>query len=45
MRFESRLDAKVREVMTPKERLVTVREGADKNEVRELLHKHRLEKS
>lgn len=31
--------------MTPKERLVTVREGADKNEVRELLHKHRLEKS
>jgi IMP dehydrogenase len=30
--------------MTPKERLVTVREGADKNEVRELLHKHRLEK-
>ncbi|MFE1817122.1 CBS domain-containing protein, partial [Metapseudomonas otitidis] len=44
VRFESRLDAKVREVMTPKERLVTVREGADKNEVRELLHKHRLEK-
>ncbi|WP_411016760.1 IMP dehydrogenase, partial [Salmonella sp. s51944] len=44
VRFESRLDATVREVMTPKERLVTVREGADKNEVRELLHKHRLEK-
>jgi IMP dehydrogenase len=44
VRFETRLDAKVREVMTPKERLVTVREGADKNEVRELLHKHRLEK-
>ncbi|WP_312391928.1 IMP dehydrogenase, partial [Pseudomonas sp.] len=44
VRFETRLDAKVRDVMTPKERLVTVREGADKNEVRELLHKHRLEK-
>ncbi len=44
VRFENRLDATVREVMTPKERLVTVREGADKNEVRELLHKHRLEK-
>lgn len=44
VRFENRLDAKVREVMTPKERLVTVREGADKYEVRELLHKHRLEK-
>jgi inosine-5'-monophosphate dehydrogenase (EC 1.1.1.205) len=33
VRFETRLDAKVRDVMTPKERLVTVREGADKNEV------------
>ncbi|MCX7080990.1 MAG: IMP dehydrogenase, partial [Pseudomonas sp.] len=44
VRFETRLDATVREVMTPKERLVTVREGANKNEVRELLHKHRLEK-
>jgi radical SAM superfamily enzyme YgiQ (UPF0313 family) len=41
VRFETRLDAKVRDVMTPKERLVTVREGADKNEVRELLHKLR----
>ncbi|MGH8433468.1 MAG: IMP dehydrogenase [Pseudomonas sp.] len=44
VRFENRLDAKVREVMTPKERLVTVREGADKNAVRDLLHKHRIEK-
>ena len=34
----------VREVMTPKERLVTVKEGADKNDVRELLHKHRIER-
>ena len=30
--------------MTPKERLVTVREGADKDTVRELLHKHRIER-
>ncbi len=30
--------------MTPKERLVTVKEGADKNDVRELLHKHRIER-
>ncbi|MBA1249538.1 IMP dehydrogenase [Pseudomonas luteola] len=44
VRFENRLDIPVRDVMTPKERLVTVREGANKQEVRELLHKHRLEK-
>ena len=44
VRFENRLDATVREVMTPKERLVTVPEGADKDVVRELLHKHRIEK-
>lgn len=44
MRFENRLEVTVREVMTPKERLVTVKEGADKNDVRELLHKHRIER-
>ncbi|PRD19815.1 UNVERIFIED_CONTAM: guaB [Trichonephila clavipes] len=44
VRFENRLDALVRDVMTPKERLVTVKEGADKETVRELLHKHRIEK-
>ena len=44
VRFENRLDALVRDVMTPKERLVTVREGADKDTVRELLHKHRIER-
>ena len=44
VRFENRLDALVRDVMTPKERLVTVREGADKNEARELLHKNRIER-
>ena len=44
VRFENRLEVTVREVMTPKERLVTVKEGADKNDVRELLHKHRIER-
>lgn len=44
LRFETRYDAPVTSVMTPKERLVTVREGADKDEVQSLLHKHRIEK-
>jgi IMP dehydrogenase len=44
LRFETRLDAPVSSVMTPESRLVTVREGADKKEVLELLHKHRIEK-
>ena len=44
LRFETRLDAPVSTVMTPESRLVTVREGADKKEVLELLHKHRIEK-
>lgn len=44
VRFETNLKAKVREVMTPKERLVTVKEGEDKAAVRKLLHKHRIER-
>ncbi len=44
LRFETQLDAPVTSVMTPKDRLVTVREGADKAEVLSLLHKHRIEK-
>ncbi len=44
LRFETQLDAPVSTVMTPKERLVTVREGADEDEVLSLLHKHRIEK-
>jgi IMP dehydrogenase len=44
LRFETRMDAPVSEIMTPKERLVTVREGAEKEEVQHLLHKHRIEK-
>jgi IMP dehydrogenase len=44
LRFEEKLDAPVSTVMTPKERLVTVRENAPKEEVLLLLHKHRIEK-
>ena len=44
IRFETQLDAPVSKVMTPQERLVTVREGAPDEEVLGLLHKHRIEK-
>ncbi len=44
LRFEQKLDAPVSSVMTPQERLVTVRENAPKEEVLALLHKHRIEK-
>ncbi|MFN9744198.1 MAG: IMP dehydrogenase [Betaproteobacteria bacterium] len=44
LRFETRLDAPVREVMTPSERLVWVREGASLDEGKALMHKHRLER-
>jgi IMP dehydrogenase len=44
LRFETKLDAPVSAVMTPKERLVTVKEGADDEEVLSLLHQHRIEK-
>ncbi len=44
LRFETQLDAAVSSVMTPQDRLVTVTEGASKDEVLALLHKHRIEK-
>lgn len=44
LRFEDNLSAPVSTIMTPKERLVTVREGAGRKEIIELLHKHRIEK-
>ncbi|HHH35511.1 MAG TPA: IMP dehydrogenase [Gammaproteobacteria bacterium] len=44
LRFETALDNPVASIMTPKERLVTVQEGADREEVIALLHKHRIEK-
>ena len=44
LRFETRLDDPVANIMTPKDRLVTVKEGAEREEVIQLLHAHRLEK-
>jgi len=43
-RFETNLDQLVSEIMTPQDRLVTVREGASLDEARELLRVHRLER-
>lgn len=44
LRFETQLDAPVSTVMTPQDRLVTVREGAENKEVLSLLHQYRIEK-
>ena len=44
LRFVSKVNPKVSTIMTPKERLVTVQEGASKESVKELLHKHKIEK-
>lgn len=44
LRFETHLDDPVSKIMTSKERLVTVEEGASLDEVQALLHKHRIEK-
>ena len=44
IRFVPDLDVQVREVMTPKDRLVTVTEGAGHQEIQTKLHKHRIEK-
>jgi IMP dehydrogenase len=44
LRFETRFDAPVSEIMTPQDRLVTVGEDAEKEEVIALLHRHRIEK-
>lgn len=44
LRFETNLDQPVSNLMTPKERLVTVKESPDRALVEKLLHKHRIEK-
>ncbi|TXL67134.1 IMP dehydrogenase [Zeimonas arvi] len=44
LRFETRLDSPVSTIMTPRERLVTVREGASLDEAQALMHQHRLER-
>ena len=44
LRFEENLDQPVRNIMTPREKLVTVKEGASLDEARSLMHRHRLER-
>ena len=44
LRFEKNLDQSISDIMTPRERLVTVREGASREEAIGLLHKHRIER-
>jgi len=44
VRFETNLSQPVENIMTPKDRLVTVQEGAERAEILRLLHKHRIEK-
>lgn len=44
VRFETQLDQPVANLMTPKERLITVEEGATREQVIQLLHKNRIEK-
>ncbi len=44
LRFETHYDQPVSNIMTPQERLVTVREGAGKDEIVAKLHKYRIEK-
>ena len=44
LRFETGYDNPVSTIMTPKDRLVTVKEGTSKAEIKKLLHEHRIEK-
>jgi len=44
LRFETNLDQPVQNIMTPRERLITVREGTSTDEAKALMHKHRLER-
>ena len=44
LRFETRLDLPVRNIMTPREKLITVKENATRDEARALMHEHRIER-
>ncbi|SAL12594.1 inosine 5'-monophosphate dehydrogenase [Caballeronia choica] len=44
LRFEERMDEPVRNIMTPRERLVTVKEGTPLAQAKALMHSHRLER-
>jgi IMP dehydrogenase len=44
LRFEDNLDQPVKNIMTPRDKLVTVKEGASLEEAKALMHRHRLER-
>jgi IMP dehydrogenase len=44
LRFEDNLDQPVKNIMTPRDKLVTVKEGASLDEAKALMHRHRLER-
>ena len=44
LRFETRMDVPVRDIMTPRERLITVPEDATLADAKALMHKHKLER-
>ena len=44
LRFETRLDAPVRDIMTPREKLIVVKEGATISDGKALMHQHKLER-
>src|SRR5947207_1580300 len=44
LRFETNLDQPVKNIMTPQKKLITVREGASREEAIKLMHQHRLER-
>lgn len=44
LRFESNLDQSITNIMTPRDRLIVVRENANRDEARNLMHKHRIER-
>jgi IMP dehydrogenase len=44
LRFETQLDQPVKAIMTPQRELITVRDGATRQQAMELMHRHRLER-
>ncbi len=44
LRFESNLDQPIQNIMTPRERLITVKENTSLDDARNLMHKHRIER-
>ena len=44
LRFEAKLDQQIKSIMTPQRKLITVRDGASREDAMQLMHKHRLER-